>query len=314
MRTQLPFALLATALACTLTSTAAHARARVFVASYGNDSNPCTFGSPCKTFQHAHDVVDAGGEVTAIDSAGFGPISITKAVTFTSPDGVEAGIVPAVGGNAITINAGSSDAIGLRGLTINGAGSALNGVVFNTGGPLTIQNCVVRNLTGQGINFVPITGISSLSVTYTYVGNNGGYGILVQPSGSASATAVFNHVEAQYNGPNAYGIALDGSLTSGTVDGTATDSVSSNNGGGFLVQSNSNVANGNLMVLRSVAANNHTGLQALNLGALPVLRVSETTVTTNVLACNGQVETYQDNTINNNQTGDSCSGIKLTKG
>ena len=314
MRTAIPLTALAAALACSFATAPAHARARVFVASYGSDSNPCTFGSPCKTFQHAHDVVDAGGEVTAIDSAGFGPISITKAVTITSPDGVEAGIVPAAGGNAITINAGSSDAIGLRGLTINGAGSALNGVVFNTGGPLTIQNCVVRNLTGQGINFVPITGISSLSVTYTYVGNNGGYGILVQPSGSASATAVFNHVEAQYNGPNAYGIALDGSLTSGTVDGTATDSVSSNNGGGFLVQSNGTVANGNLMVLRSVAANNHTGLQALNLGALPVLRVSETTVTTNVLACNGQVETYQDNTINNNQTGDSCSGIKLTKG
>ena len=313
MRTQLPFAVLAAALACSLATTPAHARARVFVASYGNDSNPCTFGSPCKTFQQAVNAVDAGGEVTAIDSAGFGPINITKAVTITSPDGVEAGIVPAAGGNAITINAGSSEAIGLRGLTINGAGVALNGVVFNTGGTLTIQNCVVRNLTGQGINFVPITGISSLSVTYTYVGNNGGYGILVQPSGSASATAVFNHVEAQYNGPNAYGIALDGSLTSGTVDGTATDSVSSNNGGGFLVQSNGTVANGNLMVLRSVAANNHTGLQALNLGALPVLRVSETTVTTNVLACNGQVETYQDNTINNNQTGDSCSGIKLTK-
>ena len=313
MRTAIPLTVLATVLACSLASIPAHARARVFVASYGSDSNPCTFGSPCRNFQQAVNVVDAGGEVTAIDSAGFGPISINKAVTITSPDGVEAGIVPAAGGNAITINAGSTDAIGLRGLTINGAGSALNGVVFNTGGPLTIQNCVVRNLTGQGINFVPITGISSLSVTYTYVGNNGGYGILVQPSGSASATAVFNHVEAQYNGPNAYGIALDGSLTSGTVDGTATDSVSSNNGGGFLVQSNGTVANGNLMVLRSVAANNHTGLQALNLGALPVLRVSETTVTTNVLACNGQVETYQDNTINNNQTGDSCSGIKLTK-
>jgi len=41
----------------------------VFVASYGNDANPCTFGSPCKTFQQAVNVVDAGGEVTAIDSA-----------------------------------------------------------------------------------------------------------------------------------------------------------------------------------------------------------------------------------------------------
>src|SRR6516225_632830 len=118
MRTQLPFAVLAAAFACSLATTPANARARVFVASYGSDSNPCTFGSPCKTFQHAHDVVDAGGEVTAIDSAGFGPISITKAVTITSPDGVEAGVVAAAGGNPITINAQPSDAIVLRGLTL----------------------------------------------------------------------------------------------------------------------------------------------------------------------------------------------------
>ena len=58
------------------------APARFFVASYGNDADQCTFGSPCKTFQHAVDVADAGGEVTAIDGAGYGAITITKAVPF----------------------------------------------------------------------------------------------------------------------------------------------------------------------------------------------------------------------------------------
>src|SRR6202167_1642307 len=87
--------LLAAVLACSLPATPALAqRDRVFVASYGSDSNPCTFGSPCKTFQNAVNVVAVGGEVTAIDSAGFGPISISHAVTITSPNGVEAGIVP----------------------------------------------------------------------------------------------------------------------------------------------------------------------------------------------------------------------------
>ena len=113
MRTAIPLTVLATALACSLASVPAHARARVFVASYGNDSNPCSFGSPCRNFQQAVNVVDAGGEVTAIDSAGFGPILITKAVSITSPNGVEAGIVPVSGGNRITINAGPFDAITL---------------------------------------------------------------------------------------------------------------------------------------------------------------------------------------------------------
>jgi len=61
-----PLTLLSVMLACSLLTALAHARARVFVASYGNDANPCTFGSPCKTFQQAVNVVDTGGEVTAI--------------------------------------------------------------------------------------------------------------------------------------------------------------------------------------------------------------------------------------------------------
>jgi hypothetical protein len=96
MRTAIPLTVLATAFVCSLGTAPAHARARVFVASYGNDANPCTFGSPCKTFQQAVDVVDTGGEVTAIDSAGFGPITIIRSVTITSPPGVEAGVVPSL--------------------------------------------------------------------------------------------------------------------------------------------------------------------------------------------------------------------------
>src|SRR5215469_3262444 len=111
MRIVVPMTVLATALACSFATAPAYARARVFVASYGDDANPCTFGSPCKTFQHAHDVVDAGGEVTAIDSAGFGPINITKAVTITSPSGVEAGIVPVPNTDAIDVNARAGDIV-----------------------------------------------------------------------------------------------------------------------------------------------------------------------------------------------------------
>src|SRR6516225_371971 len=133
MRIATPLTLLATALACSFATAPANARARVFVASYGNDANPCTFGSPCKTFQVAVNAVDAGGEVTAIDSAGFGPINITKTVTITSPDGVEAGIVANAGADAIDVNAAASDAVVLRGLTLSGSGVGNNGVLFNSG-------------------------------------------------------------------------------------------------------------------------------------------------------------------------------------
>jgi len=152
MRIAIPLTVLATALACSLATTPANARARVFVASYGNDANPCTFGSPCKTFQHAHDVVDAGGEVTAIDSAGFGPIIITKSVTITSPQGVEAGVVPASGGDAIIIGPSSPFIVTLRGLTLEGSGAGLNGIALASSVPGTVNiiGCIIKDFTGTG--------------------------------------------------------------------------------------------------------------------------------------------------------------------
>jgi hypothetical protein len=288
MRTAIPLTVLATALACSLASVPANARARVFVASYGSDSNPCTFGSPCKTFQQAVNAVDAGGEVTAIDSAGFGPITINKAVTITSPNGVEAGIVPVSGGNSITINAGPFDAITLSGLVIDGAGTGANGVLFGTGGYLIIQDCVIRNMTGDGIHFASNV-ISHLSVENTFVHNNGGNGILVQPVGSASVTAVFERVRTQYNA-NSFGISLDASATAGTVTGTATDTVSSDNGGGFLSVGGLS----NLYLFRSVEANNNTGAQ----GSGQVnghVYLGQSAITNNVVGCNLQVLTFGDN-------------------
>ena len=220
----------------------------------------------------------------------------TKAVSITSPNGVEAGIVPVSGGNSITINAGPSDTITLSGLVIDGAGTGANGVLFAAGGALVMQDCVIRNMTGDGIHFVSNV-ISSLSVANTFVSKNGGNGILVQPVGSASVTTVFERVRTQYNGLNSFGsgISLDVDATAGTVSGTATDTVSSNNSNGFTAEG----ILASLTVVRSVAANNHTGVQGTgpSPGAFGVVYFGESTITNNVVACNSQVESFRDNYI-----------------
>src|SRR5262249_11258382 len=54
---------------------------RVFVGALGSDGNPCTFASPCRTFQHAHDVVAAAGEINVLDPAGYGGVTITKSIS-----------------------------------------------------------------------------------------------------------------------------------------------------------------------------------------------------------------------------------------
>jgi hypothetical protein len=315
MRTAIPLTVLAAAFACSMHTAPAQARARVFVASYGNDSNPCSFGSPCRNFQQAVNVVDAGGEVTAIDSAGFGPISISKSVTITSPAGVEAGIVPTPGGNAISITAGPNDAVVLRGLTINGSGTGANGIVFNSGGGLTVADCVVQNFVGafpngNGIWMLPTSGITNFAITNTTSSDNVN-GILYRPqSGSPGATGVIDHVITTAN--SSTGIDVDTASTAGgSTSVTISNSIASNNGFGgviavtvssapLLVSIDAISASGNnvgvvgdnavkVLIGRSVIMSNGTGV--------------ENTTTANTLF------SYKDNRITGNTNSDISSPL-----
>jgi hypothetical protein len=205
MRTAIPLTVLATALACSLASTPANARARVFVASYGDDGNPCTFLSPCRNFQAAINAVDAGGEVTAIDSAGFGTVSINKSVIVTSPAGVEAGIAVGSGATGISINLPSDlDTVTLHGLTIEGDGVAATGIAFTGHGALNVLDCVVGDMTGTGISFTPLTG-GTVVIADTTAANNNTNGVFVAANGSGVQMANLSHVKLINNGPNSGG-------------------------------------------------------------------------------------------------------------
>ena len=134
-KSSLFLAVLATSLGSMLCALPAQAQ-RVFVAAQGSDGNPCTFAAPCRTFQHAHDTVAAGGEIDVLDPAGYGALTITKAISIQGHG--FSGITVASGDNGITINAGSTDKVTLNGLLIEGGGIGLNGIVFNSGASLTV--------------------------------------------------------------------------------------------------------------------------------------------------------------------------------
>ena len=316
MRKPLPLALLATALTCALFIAPAHAqRARTFVASYGNDANPCTFGSPCKTFQQAVNVVAAGGEVTAIDSAGFGPIAISQAITITSPDGVEAGIVPVSGGNAITISAGPIDAIVLRGLTLNGSGAGSNGVVFNTGASLTVTNCVVQNFatdgsitSGNGILIQPTSSQVNFTITNSIFANNGNVGILyISSGGSASANGVVDHVTGTGNFD---GIAVI-SGTGSTVTAISNSNFSNNSDDGIFVSNGTGPLTMSIDTVSAVS-NSVNGIAA---SGTPNVLLGRSVITGNGTGVeNGTTNTfftYKDNRISGNGT-DISSALNTT--
>src|SRR5262249_36527120 len=118
---------------------------RVFVSATGNDSSPnCSFGAPCRTFQHAHDVVAADGEIDVLDPAGYGALTINKAISI---QGHGFSGITATSGNAITVSPGGFNKVNLRGLLLDGSGTGANGITFDTSGVLNVQDCAIRNFT-----------------------------------------------------------------------------------------------------------------------------------------------------------------------
>ena len=76
---------------------------RHFVASYGVANPACSIGAPCRQFAEAMAVVNPTGELIVLDSAGYGPVTITKSVSIIAPPGVYAG-VSVFSGDGITVN------------------------------------------------------------------------------------------------------------------------------------------------------------------------------------------------------------------
>jgi hypothetical protein len=183
---------------------------RTFVAQTGNDANPCTFASPCKSVQHAHDIVAPGGEVRMLDPGSYGLLTINKSISILG-DG-HGGIAAQNGSTAITVNAGSADKINIRGVVLEGFGNGLTGIKFNTGGSLTVVESVVRNFTLNGIDFASSTG-GGLIVSNTVISDNGGNAIVMSPSGAFNTFGAFTRVEAYNNAQVGFRL-IGSSLTS----------------------------------------------------------------------------------------------------
>ena len=152
------------ALVLSLLSTAACAVApqRTFVASNGVDSNPCSLASPCRGFQAAINAVAAGGEVVAIDTAGYGTMEIHKSVTVIVPSGVHAGLSPTTGiplpgypgqTGVVLIDIQNTDVVILRGLNINQQGAVTGGIewISTQGGTVFVENVVVNGFPKEGL-------------------------------------------------------------------------------------------------------------------------------------------------------------------
>ena len=179
---------------------------RTFVSGVGDDLNPCSRTAPCKTFAGAFSKTATGGEIDALDPAGYGTLTITKAITVDGGTGSGWGSVLAGGGvNGFVINITTNlatDKVILRNLTINGAGTPLggDGIRFLDGAELTVENVVIENFSGDGID-IPQTQQSSTHIRNLTVNNVGGAGVKVTTGvGQAIVTLEGSSIHATTTG------------------------------------------------------------------------------------------------------------------
>jgi hypothetical protein len=197
------------AIAC---SSLAHAQAtRTWVSGVGDDANPCSRTAPCKTFAGAISKTAPAGEIDAIDSGGFGTLTITKSITIDG-QGVLASVLSA-GTNGFNINILNTDKVVLRNLSINGAGSGINGVNwFNAGGNVVIENCAISRVTNS----------------------------LVNANLTNSGNLIINNLSGTYSGPGTVNVDAGIRMTTsaGTLKASITDTHLQNNNIGINIQDN----------------------------------------------------------------------------
>jgi hypothetical protein len=257
-RFALSLAIAGLALTPMLYAAPAHAQAsRTWVSGVGDDVNPCSRTAPCKTFAGAISKTAAGGYINCLDPAGYGAVTITKAITIQCEE--ETGHVLVSGTNGIVVNTPAFTNVTLRGLSLEGLGGAgLNGITFIQAGNLHVQEVVIHDFGQHGINFAPSTiGGGTLVVSdETLIFNNGANsnfaGINIFPGANATTNVSLNGVQLS---ENANGIIVNGTnVHAGLVVDNA--SIALNPGAGIKVSG----ANAVVLIGRSTIFGNANGV------------------------------------------------------
>ena len=241
---------------------------KIFVASYGNDANDGSRGSPKRNFQAAHNAVAAGGQIVVLDTAGYGQLTISKSIAVTVPPGVNGFVTTSGNGNGVFVNAPDGDHVSLRGLIIEGGGA--NGTGFGILlGPaaVAIEDCTVRNFN---------TGILVSTVNAQRVAVHGSTvrdcetGVLVQSNGAGNPVVTLSSCRLEQN--SLRGLRAE-SLNGGKEIVMVSDCLISNNGDGVEAEQGDSGGSVDLTLADSVlTGNGFTAVAAFNAAVL--VRVS----------------------------------------
>jgi hypothetical protein len=230
---------------------------RVFVSVDGLDTNDCSnVLTPCRTLNAAIAQVAEHGEVIIIKSGSYAGATITKSVKVTAAAGVVA-----FSGQPITVNAGASAIVAIRGLTLKAVTPGTgNGLLIQSAAAVFLENSVID---GWAVG-VYRAGAAEAFIKDSVIRNNG-TGLFATGKTTVENTRLSN---------NSIGIATSLSklsLRGSTVSGSASEGILadlqsdvsvekcqiSNNGVGVKLP----LATSHVRLSRSVVSGNGIGLE-----------------------------------------------------
>ncbi len=272
---------------------------RVFMSTTGSDSNNCSDpATPCRSFVGAQAQTNAGGEIIAMATGGYGLLTITQSVTINGPAGV------VIFSNfPVIVNAPGATVV-LRGMTIDGTGQTGHGVSVTSVGSLHVESCVITgwvgtgSLAGDGLHFV---SAGQLFVKDTDIRGNQQNGIWVSPT-AGTAQASIDNCRLEQNG---YGLIADNSNGGVAAKVAIRGSVASGNSYVALLAQVGGVINAE----GCLVTNNGTGLETY--AASSFLRASNCTVTGNIIGAysnGGSLYSRGNNTLEGNGTDGGFTG------
>ncbi len=253
---------------------------RTWVSGVGDDVNPCSRTAPCKTFAGAISKTAAGGEINALDSGGFGGVTITKSITI-SGDATAAGILVS-GTNGITINtAQETDVVHLRNLVFNGIGT--NGV-----GPSAPAGLTAVKVLQAGTVTLDNVQISGFNVN----------GVEIAPAAASATPLNVYLLNVKIRDVTASGVSLGGAIVR-PVNAVLSNVHIQKSGTGVNVLGS---ASGH--VERSAVSASTLGISATT--ATSIVRLSDSTITGNTTGLSstgsGQIISYNNNRLLGNTT------------
>lgn len=269
---------------------------RTWVSGVGDDVNPCSRTAPCKTFAGAISKTATNGEINCLDPAGYGAVTITKSITIDCED--TQGSILSAGTNGVIVNitaaADSKKAFKLRGVSINGAGTGINGIRILAANSVTVEDGVIDGVTTHGISVETTSGTPKITVDRMSIRSNTGNGINTFITGGSVSLAVSN---SQFS-LNATGISL-----SSNTKATVRDSTLANNATGLVA------ANADMNVFGCMISGNTTGISSLSGGTFRLYGNIVTSNGTGLSSSGGSILSSSNNQVDGNTTNGTVTGF-----